>query len=62
MGYAETVVQAGNVKTDNPMIELSDILERLAYLPKEQKYMELLFSNNWQPKPDIASVEENITT
>lgn len=42
----------------NPMVWLTDVLERLPYLPKEEKYLELLLPNNWQPKPAQPSLEE----
>ncbi|MBB5440584.1 transposase [Pedobacter sp. AK017] len=42
----------------NPMAWLTDVLERLPYLPKDDKYLELLLPNNWQPKPVVPSLTE----
>ncbi|RYY13450.1 MAG: transposase [Chitinophagaceae bacterium] len=44
----------------NPMVWLTDILERLPYLPKDDKYLEQLLPNNWQPKPAVPSLTEII--
>jgi transposase len=38
----------------NPQVYLPDVLTRLSYLPKEDKYLELLLPNNWQPKLEGA--------
>jgi len=44
----------------NPMVWMTDILSRVPYLPKEDKYLEQLLPNNWQPKPAIPSLEDKI--
>jgi len=38
----------------NPLVCLSDVLERLSYLPKEDKYPDMLLPNNWPPKSEAA--------
>jgi transposase len=38
----------------NPQAYLQDVLTRLSYLPKEDKYLGMLLPNNWQPKLDVT--------
>ncbi|WP_276088922.1 IS66 family transposase [Pedobacter sp. JY14-1] len=42
----------------NPMVWLTDVLERLPYLPKQDSYLEMLLPHNWQPKPAPTSNEQ----
>lgn len=44
----------------NPQVYLPDVLERLAYLPKEDHILQMLLPNNWQPKLEAKSTNELI--
>lgn len=44
----------------NPQVYLPDVLTRLSYLPKEDKYLEMLLPNNWQPKLEAGSTNQLI--
>ncbi|WP_121197994.1 IS66 family transposase [Mucilaginibacter gracilis] len=43
----------------NPLVWLTDVMQRLAYLPKEDKYLEMLLPQNWQPKLAGMSMNQN---
>ncbi|SDF12328.1 Transposase [Mucilaginibacter pineti] len=46
----------------NPLVWLTDVMQRLAYLPKEDKYLELLLPQNWRPKLMAKSITKTILT